>query len=92
MCYDRIFWVCRPPMQHPNGYKSHLDFFPWKRLTAPKPYFDEDGFYHAPWMWLCVRRVYPSTMAIPEPIKPLPLHGHIAALKLIIEARTLTLV
>lgn len=87
MCYERVFWVCHPPMQHPRGYKSYKDFISWRRLEAPKPYFDEDGYYTAPWLWLCTRRIYPGLVNVPQPINPLPLHAHIERLALLTTIR-----
>lgn len=89
MCYERIIWVCRPPEQHPHGYKSYKDFIRWKRLEAPKPYFDEDGYYTAPLFWLITRRVIPGLVPAPTVgIKPMPMHEHVSILKILLGIRT----
>lgn len=70
MCYERWSYG-RPPKQHARGYKTYHDFINWKRLEAPKPYFDEDGYYTAPFWWLCRRRVIPGLISMDriQPIK-----------------------
>ncbi len=65
MCYVR--WIpCRPPVAHPQGCKTYLDFINWKRIEAPKP-FMKDGFFDAPLLWLMTRKIRCGLVPIPKP-------------------------
>lgn len=79
----------RPPEANPRGVKTYLDLIRWKRLEAPKPYVDKEGYFEAPWLWLCTRRVVPGLVPAPTcGIKPLPMHEHINTLKLLLGIKT----
>lgn len=81
-------WGYYPTRVPRGGIKKY--FWNWKCLEAPKPYFDNEGYYY--WRDYFIRKIIPGLMPVPKPIKTMgEYHNLVDSLKTLLENRSWTI-